>query len=369
MATRSGREVRVRRSAAPLANREADCNPDLICCIQSGMCLVDSGRRRLCIPAAPDPGRPFKLVHLTDFHLCRAHGAPLTAWVNKRALSYLAWQTRRRHENLPAVLSAMIDALAKLAWDQAAVTGDLTQLGLPAEFRLARRYLEAIGPPQRVMVVPGNHDALVKTPFETTFARWSDYMSPDDRPSGRPAETPPVFPTLRIRSHVALIGLSSAQPTWPFAAAGSLGDRQRRRLGEILAETGRKGYFRVVLVHHPLLPGQVSRRKRLTDAAALLGLLRRCGAELVLHGHAHRDLRGTLAGPAGAIPVLGLPATSAAHPSQDRRACLRIFSIHRPNAGWKLEVQDHAYTKDGGIVARPPRHSLIARATAHPPGR
>ncbi|MFO7495302.1 MAG: metallophosphoesterase [Desulfobacterales bacterium] len=322
---------------------------------------ADPDHRPHRTPAAPDRGRPFKLVHLSDFHLCRAHAAPLTAWVNKRALSYLAWQTHRRRENLPAVLSAMIDALAKLAWDQVVVTGDLTQLGLPAEFRLARRYLEAIGPPERVLVVPGNHDVLVKTPFTDSFARWSDYMF-----SGG---GPPVFPTLRIRRQVALIGLSSAHATWPFSAAGSLGEPQRRRLAQILTETGRQGYFRVLLLHHPLLPGQVSRRKRLTDAAALRALLRQHGAELVLHGHAHRDLRGALAGPAGEIPVLGLPSTSAAHPSEDRRACFRIFSIYRTSAAWAIELQDHAYTTSGRIVARPPQYSLIPAATPQPLGR
>lgn len=316
------------------------------------MRLVDPDHCRPGIPAAPDPGRAFKLVHLTDFHLCRAHGAPLTAWASKRSLSFLAWQTRRRHENRPAVLSAMIQALVTLSWDHAVVTGDLIQLGLPAEFRLARRYLEAIGPPERVLVIPGNHDALVKAPFADSLALWSGYLSAD-LPFRGPAAAPPVFPTLRIRRQVALIGLSSAHATWPFSAAGSLGAPQRRRLAQILAETGRQGFFRVVLLHHPLLPGQVSRRKSLTDAPALRALLRRHGAELVLHGHAHRDLRGELAGPAGGIPVLGLPSTSAVHPANERRACLRVFSIQRAVDRWKIEIQDHRYTANGQVVVLP----------------
>ncbi|MFY9943679.1 MAG: hypothetical protein WAK57_15995, partial [Desulfobacterales bacterium] len=69
--------------------------------------------------------------------------------------------------------------------------------------------------------------------------------------------------------------------------------------------------------------------------------------------HAHRDLRGELAGPAGAIPVLGLPATSAAHSSNERRARFRIFSIHRASAGWEMEVQDHRYTANGQVTAMP----------------
>ena len=319
---------------------------------------LEPAHRHPGIPAAPDPGHPFKLVHLSDFHLCRAHGAPLTAWASKRALSFLAWQTRRRHENRPAVLSAMIDALAKLPWDHAVVTGDLIQLGLPAEYRLARRYLEAIGPPERVLVIPGNHDALVKAPFADSLALWSGYLSAD-LPFRGPAAAPPAFPTLRIRRQVALIGLSSARPTWPFSAAGSLGAPQCARLAQILVQTGRQGYFRVVLLHHPLLPGQVSRRKSLTDAAALRALLRRHGAELVLHGHAHRDLRGELAGPAGVIPVLGLPSTSAAHPANERRASLRVFSIQRTDDRWEIAVQDHAHTRTGRITALPPQLSRV----------
>jgi 3',5'-cyclic AMP phosphodiesterase CpdA len=321
---------------------------------------VEPDHRHPGIPAATDPGRPFQLVHLSDFHLCRAHGAPLTAWASKRALSFLAWHTRRRHENRPAVLSSMIEALVNLSWDHAVVTGDLVHLALPTEYRLARRYLEAIGPPERVLVVPGNHDALVKSPFRQSFALWADFLALDGGP--------PVFPTLRIRRQVALIGLSSARPTLPFSAAGRLGASQRARLGQILTQTGRRGYFRVVLLHHPLLPGQVSRRKSLTDAAALRALLRRHGAELVLHGHVHRDLQADLPGPTGAIPVLGLPATSAAHRCRERRACLRVFSIRRAGSRWEIAVQDHAYTHTGRIAALPLRLCRVSAATApaHP---
>jgi hypothetical protein len=67
-----------------------------------------------------------------------------------------------------------------------------------------------------------------------------------------------------------------------------------------------------VLVHHPPTRTHVSWRRRLEDGPALCAILARAGAELVLHGHAHRAARDVIAGAQGAIPVLGVPAASSA---------------------------------------------------------
>ena len=65
--------------------------------------------------------------------------------------------------------------------------------------------------------------------------------------------------------------------------------RQLERLDPMLAETGRRGLFRAVLIHHPPLPGSEKWRKRLTDATQFCSVLRRRGAEMVRNTRHRRD--------------------------------------------------------------------------------
>ena len=291
----------------------------------------------------------FNLVHLTDFHLFQPRGTTWRDFTNKRLLSYLSWRLHRKRANSLRLLSAFIDFLPALAWDQVVVTGDLTHMGLPRECRLARRHLELMGPPERVFVIPGNHDAMVPSASEAYGDLWHAFLAPDEGYRYPDMNGRISYPSVRIRGGVALIGLSTARPTPPFSAAGRLGERQRRRLAAVLDATGKQGLFRVVLLHHPLLPGQVSSRKGLRDASQLRFIIRRCGAELILHGHTHRHSHDMLDGPVGAIPVLGLPSSSARHASAAKSACLRCYAIRPANGGWQIDVHDHRQASDGRI--------------------
>ena len=58
-----------------------------------------------------------------------------------------------------AVMTALLRDLTERDVDHVVVTGDLPNLGLPAELAEARRWLTRVGPPARLTVVPGNHDA------------------------------------------------------------------------------------------------------------------------------------------------------------------------------------------------------------------
>jgi 3',5'-cyclic AMP phosphodiesterase CpdA len=287
----------------------------------------------------------FTLIHISDFHLCRPTGVSFFRFVNKRAFSYLSWKVRRRREHRLEVLRALIRAVQATAFDHIAVTGDLTQLALPAEFEHARLRLQDLGPPENVFVVPGNHDALVPTAWQDGYARWAAFMAPDSADTG----PPPFFPTLRIRGPVALIGISTAQPTRPLSAAGSIGAAQLARCSDVLSETARRNLYRVLLIHHPPVPNAVSFHKRLTDAESFLPLIRRYGAELILHGHSHRRSRAQLTGPAAPVPVLGVSSASASLRDPLHRAVFRVFRIKRTSGGWATTSQDHAYEHDSGL--------------------
>lgn len=228
--------------------------------------------------------------------------------------------------------------------DHIALTGDLVNVSLPQEYRRAAEWLAGFDDPQRITIVPGNHDVYVSTRWDEGLGLWGAYMASDGAP---PAQGFEVFPTLRRRGEVALVGLSTGVPKPPFFATGTLGEAQIERAERLLADLGRQGLCRVVMIHHP--PLTESRFKQLTDRAAFEAMIRRTGCELVLHGHNHRSEVGRLAGPAGAIPVLGVASASAAPDSKYGRARYHLIRIRRESgalarhvARWHLDVEVRA---------------------------
>jgi 3',5'-cyclic AMP phosphodiesterase CpdA len=226
--------------------------------------------------------------------------------------------------------------------DHIAVTGDLTHLGLPQEFRDATSWLVRLGAPDRITVVPGNHDAYAREPWRETFAQWSAYMQGDNAVEDAGFDS--VFPSLRIRRHVALIGLSTAQPTAPFLASGRLGERQLQGLERILQQTAGAGLFRIVMLHHPPAAHTVRWRKSLRDGAALRDMLKRHEVELVLHGHAHFSAAAYL--DAGRNLAIGVPSASAIGKKVDRHATYHVYRIAQGAAGWRLRVSVRAFSPE-----------------------
>jgi len=284
---------------------------------------------------------PVTFIHLSDFHLCRVKGATLSALANKRVLSIIAWYSHRAKENLPQVLALLAKAIKGQTWDQLVVTGDLSHLGLNVELAMARSFLARLAPTEKRFVVPGNHDALVDAvPSDPQLWAAQAQCGAADLGCGDDVAAK-GFPLVRIHGCVAFIGLSSAQPTLPFSARGRLGAAQRESLAQHLMRYGAQGFFRVVAVHHPVLTGQVARRKQLVDRDALAEILQSHGAELVLHGHAHRDVCGALQGSTGTIPVFGVPSASSVHPAPDRRACFRRIIVSPTADGWEVCLENH----------------------------
>ena len=153
-----------------------------------------------------------------------------------------------------------------------------------------------------------------------------------------------IFPSLRVRGRIALIGVCTAQPTAPYLAVGSVGTVQMQKLKAILARTGEQRLFRLLLIHHPPAAGTVSWRKRLKDAAALRSLLSTYGAELILHGHAHHTAQSYLKGPHGRVPVVGAPSASALGRTRRRRARYYIYRISPAMNGWDIGLSVRVYS-------------------------
>jgi 3',5'-cyclic AMP phosphodiesterase CpdA len=309
---------------------------------------VDEGPGRSGAPSDQGGGNVFVLAHLSDPHLSTLKGVPFTAILNKRLLGYLSWHRRRRHVHCPYILDALLRDMREASPDHVAVTGDLTHLGLPDEFRQVARWLQELGAPDRITVIPGNHDAYVPQPWEETFREWAPYLAGDE-----PAAAG-TYPMLRVRGPAALIGLSSARPSGPFLAVGSLGRGQMARFEKVLEETGRRGLLRIVLLHHPPVPGSIAWRKRLTDARLFAEVLGRQGAEVILHGHAHLSMAHRLVAGVKNIPVLGVPSASHSPSNRQRGACYHLYRFERRADGWVMLLTARVFSAaaDRFVMAR-----------------
>ena len=302
----------------------------------------------------------FTLAHLSDLHLPLAERPPrLRDLLSKRFFSYLSWRRSRRRIHRPEVLAKVMEDLRAASPDHLIVTGDLVNLALPDEFARARDWLVAQGDGEAVTVVPGNHDALVPVGWDEGMGRWSDWM-------GEGVSPPAAFPFVKRVGEAALIGVSTAVPTAPFLAGGEVGDMQLMRLGRTLALLGQEGVFRIVMLHHPVVDGQVSARKALSDRAALRQVLLEYGAELVLHGHSHHATAEFVPGPAGPIPVVGAPSASAAPGESSEPGGWRSIRVDAANDAWTVSLATRALTESGRFETKQARTIRVARAKALP---
>ena len=316
------------------------------------------------------------LAHISDLHIGPLPRAGLQALAGKRVTGFLSWRLKRSKIHRFAVLERLAEDLAQQKPDHIAVTGDLVNIALPAEFAQAHAFLKRIGAADQVTVVPGNHDAYVSLPWSQAAGLWDAYMTGkhyDDAPIDQAgAERPPRdvrdFPFVRRIGGVALIGVSTALPTRPFSAAGELGPDQLKRLDTILAELGDAGAFRVILIHHPPFGGGAYKRKSLRDASPLAQIIRSRGCELMLHGHTHMSQLGRMQGPSTSVPVIGVPSASAVqtdHRDPSRYHIYRLSRGEHGNGAWTLTVSMRELKSDGSGFA--PIGEIVLLGETNPP--
>jgi 3',5'-cyclic AMP phosphodiesterase CpdA len=291
----------------------------------------------------------FTIAHITDPHLSPA---PMPGFADlrlKRLMGFINWKRGRERLNDMGLLARLVADLRAQRPDHVAVTGDLVNIGMPAEFKRAALWLETLGDPSDVSFVPGNHDAYVRASMpllEAAFAPWTA----GDAPRGQS-----TYPYLRVRGEVAIIGLTSAVPTGPLMATGRLGATQLKAFAELLSETGAKGLARVVLIHHPPIVGAAPRLRSLSDAVAFQRIVRDRGAEAILHGHTHQQAVRSLPSRAartvgGSVPVLGAPSAAAAARDPRYRAAYHLVRLDRDGERWRVSARARGLGLESGAI-------------------
>ena len=294
----------------------------------------------------------YKIAHLSDPHLGPLPGVSPRQLAGKRMFGYLNWLMGRNRIHQPRLLNRIVKDIRRQKVDHIALTGDLVNISLAGEFVQAASWLAQVGKPEHVTLVPGNHDAYVDLPPGEGYDRWAHYMTSNR--AGKPFAPPhaPSFPFVRKLGEIALIGLSSAIPTWPFMASGALGEEQLSVLPKILRALAEKDLFRVVLMHHPPLPGLTSARRALNDADKLSEILAQEGAELVLYGHNHTQAIDMLEGASDPIPVVGAPSASSAGTSSWPLARYNCFHISQSSKGWTCQMIGRGLSEPSGKVKK-----------------
>jgi 3',5'-cyclic AMP phosphodiesterase CpdA len=283
----------------------------------------------------------FRLAHVTDPHFRGFGGVGLGDFVGKRAVGALNLVVNRTRKHKMALLEALREDLRAQTVDHVALTGDLSNISIEAEWASALRWLDALGAdPHAVTVIPGNHDTYVPAVVESKiFERLFAAYQTRDPGAVASDET---YPFVRVRGDVALVAVSSCVPTGDLGAWGEVGAPQLARLDAALTSPDITGKTRVVLIHHPPVLIKEGEHRNLRDRAALAAVLARAGAELVIHGHDHADERATLEGPGGAkIPVVGAGSASYAG-GPERRSRYNVYEIDGRKITCVIRAHDEA---------------------------
>lgn len=205
-----------------------------------------------------------RLLHLSDVHFGRPHVAAHVAAVEAFA--------------------------AEREFDAIVVSGDVSQRARRGEFRQARAFLERLKNMAPLLVVPGNHDTAwwfgvlnIGIP-PLIHGGYRRYISED------------LEPTLHIPG-ATIVGLNSApgiqlhtltKRPRDLTVRGALTNKQLEDAKARFAKAPVSD-LKVLVVHHNVVPGELSQRWGMTRHEYTLDAIARSGANIVLSGHDHQE--------------------------------------------------------------------------------
>lgn len=287
----------------------------------------------------------FKIGHVSDLHIWRLADVRVRDFLGKRAVGGTNLFLHRNSSHSPAVVRKALSRLEELGVDHVCISGDLTNLALPSEFEAAREVVQEIRDSlNRVSIIPGNHDyytpdAVRRRLFENTFGDWLS--------SDLPAyQLSTGYPFCHLRGDVAVVGLNSGMATPPFFATGRVDEDELRAAAALLDDPVVRRRFKVVMVHHPLLPTEGMRHEQmrhLVNAHDVLTMLRHKDVNLAIHGHNHQvttstipHLRGT-----GKMWICEAGSTSYSSPADPKFA--GSFNVFGIEGGQLARIETHLY--------------------------
>lgn len=293
-----------------------------------------------------------RIAHFSDLHLLSFEGVNLGRFLNKRLTGWAMLRFHRKSVHKPHAVRAVADEVKRAKIDHVAITGDLTNLALEPEFDLVRRFIEQdLGlHPDQVSVVPGNHDvytrgSALKRRFEQYCADWIK----SDLPEYGVEHHGAIYPYVKLRGPVAVIGMSTAVPRGPLMAAGQFGSAQIDQLEKLLEHDEVRSRTKVILQHHPahnLRNRVLAYLEGLHDSTHMVKRLAKLEHGLVLHGHSHIRVRRTIETEVGRIDVVGATSASLLSDHPHRHAGFNLYEFD-DTTGKLVTIEAHVLGDDG----------------------
>ncbi len=254
-----------------------------------------------------------------------------------------------------AQIEALETFLPTIGAGAAVVSGDLSQRARHGEFQAAHAFLNRLQSSLPVLMVPGNHDIeWWKSPFglfgsRIKFAKYSRYFG----------ELAPVLeiPGAIIAGAVSGYGVALGSLTWnlrDLAVKGHLPRSETDRVTAIFAQTPPE-VARVLVFHHNVLAGGLSRRMGLARWRSAHRRLLATRADVVLCGHDHQEGAGQID---GGLAV----STSGTHSSRARGGRPSVFNLVSIESG-AVQIQHYRWEAPDRRFLRSDVHSF-ARAAA-----
>ncbi|HLZ44305.1 MAG TPA: metallophosphoesterase [Gemmatimonadales bacterium] len=189
------------------------------------------------------------------------------------------------------VVEALERMLPDLRPDAIVIGGDVSQRARHGEFQRGRAFANLCRETAPVLVIPGNHDVqwwrrpLIPFAHDAIYEKYRSYFGAD------------LSPTLTIPGGAVIAAALTAHGVaWgsltarlrDIAVKGHLPKREMQRVRTVFANAD-AGLPRVLVVHHNVLRGQMSKRMGLARWKRAQRRIVEAGTEVVLCGHDHQE--------------------------------------------------------------------------------
>ena len=258
-----------------------------------------------------------------------------------------------------AQLEAIEDFAPTLELDAIAVSGDLTQRARHGEFQAAHAMVRRLKKAAPVLVVPGNHDVQWwSSPFHLLgtrrlYAKYRRWFGEELAPT---LEIPGAVIAGALSAHGVSFG-SMTPNLRDLAVKGHLPRSETERVAEIFRRAP-AGAANVLVLHHNLLPGEISGRMGLAHWKDAQRRLAELAPDVVLCGHDHQES-------AGQVRDLLAVSTASTQTSRTRGGRPSVFNLVRIYATG-VEIRHFRWDMDAGTFA-PSDSASFARAGVHEP--
>ncbi len=255
-------------------------------------------------------------------------------------------------------VEALENFIPTLGASAAVISGDVSQRARHGEFQAAHAFLNRIRAHLPTLLVPGNHDIeWWKSPLgmlgkTRKYAKYSQYFGD-------------LTPELQIPGAIIVGSLSSYGVAFgsltlnirDVAVKGHLPRSETNRVTRIFQQAP-AGLARVLVFHHNVLPGGVSRRMGLANWRSAQRRLLATGADVILCGHDHQEGAGQVQ---GALAV----STSGTHSSRLRGGRPSVFNLVTIDAS-AVHIQHFRWESSGRKFLRSDTHSFARKVAERP---